>query len=425
MLMETTYRVIFTGQLQPDATLDEVVRKMAELTGNPEEKIRTIFSSGKPVVIKKGVSREDAERYVRRMSAIGMQMNVKKSQAEQPGSNPVSGEEHPPAAARPSDTIRTASDKEAPPAAPDSTEAQRIPGTKPVGVDPNPYAAPKADLGVEQKGAGIFLEEPQKVPAGHGWRWIVDGLALFFREFWKWIAMALVFFVIMVPVSIIPILGNIINSFLSILFVGGFFIGAHSLYQGNGLRFEHLFSGFTQNRNQLLLLGLYYLVGMLLIAVIAMLPVGTAAIFILLGTGFEDPDVMAYLIEEKMGLIMLGVAIGLFLSVPFMMSFWFAPALIAVSGRSCSTALRLSFRGTVRNMLPFLVYGIGLLIFALAFFAAMTALTGALAFFLDEGTYFLAAIVPLLLFLLLGLPLSIGVGLSAYTGFRDIYYRAS
>jgi hypothetical protein len=378
--METTYSVIFTGQLQPDADQDEVIRKMAELTRSPEEKIRPIFSLGKPVVIKKGLSKEEAEKYVRRLGAIGMHMKVGKSQAKQPGT----GE-----------------------------------------ADPNPYAAPKADLAVEQKGAHTFLETPQKVPAGNGWRWIVDGFKLFFSEFWKWIGIALVFFVIMIPVSIIPIIGNILNPVISIILVGGFLIGANSLYEGNGLRFGHLFSGFTQNRTQLLFLGLYYLLGMILITIIALLPVGSAMISFFMGSGFDDPEAMSSVMIQKMPLFILGGCIGLLLSIPFMMSFWFAPALVAVSGRSCSVAVKLSFRGTIRNMLPLLVYSIGLIVFGLVSFAAMTGLTMAMAFIGGESTFFLVGIVPFLLITVLALPFSLGIGLSVYTGFRDIYYQTN
>ena len=193
--METTYNVIFTGQLKDDSDQEEVIRKMAEITRSSEEKIRPIFTPGKPVIIKKGLSREAAEKYVRVLAGIGMQMKVSKSQPKQPGAA---------AAVQPPRTAVK------PP--PGESQEPHGPGPRPSGRDPNPYAAPKADLAVERKEETAFLETPLKVSAGNGWKWIWGGLKLFFSDFWKWLAMALVFFVIMIPVSLVPFIGNIINT---------------------------------------------------------------------------------------------------------------------------------------------------------------------------------------------------------------------
>jgi hypothetical protein len=238
--------------------------------------------------------------------------------------------------------------------------------------------------------------------------------------------MALVFFVIMIPVSLVPFIGNIINPIITIMFGGGLMIGAHSLSEGKGLRFGHLFSGFTQNRNQLLLLGLYYLLGMILIMIIALLPVGSTFISLFMGTGFEDPEAMSVMMEQKMGLFFLGMGIGLLLSIPFFMSFWFAPPLIAVAGMSCATAVKSSFKGALRNWLPFLVYGIGLLLFGIVFFVVMSSLTAASALFMvNSQSFLLAGLIPVLVFGLLAMPFSLGIGLSVYTGFRDVYYKTN
>jgi len=48
----------------------------------------------------------------------------------------------------------------------------------------------------------------------------------------------------------------------------------------------------------------------------------------------------------------------LLLVVPLLMAYWFAPALVVFRGDAPWAAMKTSFRACLRNMPPFLVYGI-------------------------------------------------------------------
>jgi hypothetical protein len=91
----------------------------------------------------------------------------------------------------------------------------------------------------------------------------------------------------------------------------------------------------------------------------------------------------------------IALLVGLGLLVPLMMAYWFAPPLVALSGLSAIAAMKLSFIACLRNMLPFLLYG--LLVFLLA----------------------LLAIVPFGLGLLVLGPTLMA---SMYVAYRDIFY---
>jgi uncharacterized membrane protein len=56
--------------------------------------------------------------------------------------------------------------------------------------------------------------------------------------------------------------------------------------------------------------------------------------------------------------ILLMVLIMLGLLLPVMMAYIFAPALVAIHGVSAVQSMVLSFKGCLRNILPFLVYSI-------------------------------------------------------------------
>jgi uncharacterized membrane protein len=56
--------------------------------------------------------------------------------------------------------------------------------------------------------------------------------------------------------------------------------------------------------------------------------------------------------------LLLGGLVGLLLGIPLIMSVWFAPALVALHDLTAFEAMKLSFRGCLRNFLPFLIYGL-------------------------------------------------------------------
>ena len=44
--------------------------------------------------------------------------------------------------------------------------------------------------------------------------------------------------------------------------------------------------------------------------------------------------------------------------VPLAMAIWYAPALVILNDIPAAEAMKLSFKGCLRNMVPFLVYGV-------------------------------------------------------------------
>jgi uncharacterized membrane protein len=83
------------------------------------------------------------------------------------------------------------------------------------------------------------------------------------------------------------------------------------------------------------------------------------------------------------------------LTVPLVMALWFAPALVVFNDQGAVEAMKGSFVGCLRNMLPFLVYGI--IAVPLAFLATLPMMLGWLVF------------APV-------------IAASIYVGYRDIYY---
>ncbi len=192
------------------------------------------------------------------------------------------------------------------------------------------------------------------VEAGRGLVWLQQGWSFFLRTPGAWIAIAVLLIVIYGLLSIVPILGQIAGHLLAPLFAAGLLLGCRSLDNGGGLFVDQLFAGFRQNSSNLILVGIFYLVGVAAIFFIALLVGGGLAVGGgLLGMG-RGPMMAAGMFTGAL----LAVLTFVVLSLPLLMAFWFAPALVLFKDAAPLPAMILSFRACLANTLPFLVYGV-------------------------------------------------------------------
>ena len=218
----------------------------------------------------------------------------------------------------------------------------------------NPFQAPSAPVeDTFDANAELGLaSSPRSVSFGRGAGWIGAGWSLFRESMGLWIGIFIVFMLIQMGVGLIPILGGLVNIFLSLTLSAGLMIGAHSLDSGEELRFDHLFAGFQRNFGQLLLVGLLYLVGTIIIIVLVVVICGGALFAAFMG---QPGAAMSGLAPMS---ILLAVLVALALLLPLVMSIWFAPALVALNDVPAIQAMKLSFFGCLKNFLPFLLYGV-------------------------------------------------------------------
>lgn len=198
-----------------------------------------------------------------------------------------------------------------------------------------------------------FVAEARGLPAGRGWSWIVGGWNLFTRQPALWIAMMLILAVIFIVLAFIPVVGALASFVLTPVFVAGIAIGCRALDEGRELELGHLFAGFRNRSGVLVTVGLLYLAAWIVIALIAG-AVSGASVASLLST---EPVAMA---EAARGML-LAVLIAAALLVPVLMAVWFAPALVVFHEQGAVDAMKRSFAACLKNILPFLWYGVILL----------------------------------------------------------------
>ncbi|HNC51539.1 MAG TPA: BPSS1780 family membrane protein [Accumulibacter sp.] len=253
----------------------------------------------------------------------------------------------------------------------------------------NPFQVPVAQVHDYTGSAqGTFVPEGRLVPAGRGYHWLLRGWTMFVTAPVTWIGIAAVFMAVVWIVGMIPIINVAVNLLLPV-FIGGISVGCRAIEDGEGIRFEHLFAGFSRQPGALLLVGLLYLVALVVLAVVIGV-VGTVTGAVALATVGRD----------NAGGIAVWTMVVFFLATvlvfaPLAMAVWLAPPLVVFQEISAYEAIRISLLVALRNFPPFLVYGVLVL-----------------------GASILASL-PLLLGWLVWLPVLYA---SLYAAYRDLFF---
>lgn len=202
--------------------------------------------------------------------------------------------------------------------------------------------------------------EVRSVPSANAWQWLVDGFKIFWKNPLMWLVLFVIYLLIIVPISLIPAVGSVAATLLAPVFSAGLMWGCKAVSENQDLEINHLFAGFKQNTKQLVATGSMYMFGLLAIA--------------LLVSATVDKTVMSAVVAgqtltpEQANSVMLPLLFALLLLMPLLMAYWFAPVLVGLKGITAVDAMKLSFKASLRNLLPMLAYSVmivGLMIVAI------------------------------------------------------------
>lgn len=234
-----------------------------------------------------------------------------------------------------------------------------------------------------------FVAHGRGVPFENGWSWLAAAWSIFKRAPGVWIGMIIVLALIYIVLGVVPVIGAIASLAAGPVFTGGLMLASRTIDQGGEAQFNQLFGGFKHRFGPLVGVGVLYLVGFAAILFVVVLTTGASVFTVMNATTPEE--VMA----AGAGLL-LAALIFFALLVPLLMAVWFAPALIVFHDVGSIAAMQASFVGCLRNILPFLLYGI---------------------------VWFIASIIA-------SIPLGLGwlvlgpvTAASIYTAYKDIYFE--
>jgi uncharacterized membrane protein len=196
-----------------------------------------------------------------------------------------------------------------------------------------------------------------RVGAGRGWDWIVEGWRLFTQAPGLWIVMLLIYLVINIVLSFIPLVGPVASTLITPALIGGMLYGADVLARGQALAVPHLFQAFQdqQRLGPMLTLGALLLGACVLLVLVAGgIIVGGALSSGVLNGGLNDDQMVALMAGSGLIVLLFVLVVGLAIA----MALFYAIPLVMLAGQAPWSAVKDSFSAGLNNFLPLLVFGL-------------------------------------------------------------------
>ena len=232
-----------------------------------------------------------------------------------------------------------------------------------------------------------FTGASREVDLGASFEWLHHGWAMFIAHPGIWIGSAVLFLVLLLAISIVPLFGQIAVNLLLPVFAAGLLQLCRRQSEEQMPEIADLFAGVRHNAGPLVMVGVIYTAGIFGIAFLAFLLVSGGII-----GGAVTGRVAGFGIT--LGSVMIAALLVFVLSIPVIMATWFAPALVFFHDMKAGEAMKASFAAGARNWLAMSIFGL----------------------FLSVGGFF--AMLPLGLGMLVFMPIMSG---AVYASYRDMF----
>ncbi|HET9670839.1 MAG TPA: BPSS1780 family membrane protein [Casimicrobiaceae bacterium] len=277
--------------------------------------------------------------------------------------------------------------------------------------DPAPERAVRA-----QRGFAITRHR-----ASHGLRWLVLSYAMFRQHRLAWIGLLLGYYVALVVVEVVPLVGVFLGPMLKPVLSVGFLAAAWSQERGGKPTFPMLFRGFRTNVAALLPLGLVFMVGISLALAATALIDGGQLLDLLYGrtsSPDEAPSVAAQGFAQTLAnpRVQFAMLFGALCAAPTILALWWAPALVVFQDARFSAALRGSLRAALANWRPVVVYAIALFVLGAVLPSLVTLLLALLLPTPLNATITVFVVLPYVAFFVATLHIS------DYVSYRDVFH---
>ncbi|OGS90070.1 MAG: hypothetical protein A2061_09805 [Gallionellales bacterium GWA2_59_43] len=208
--------------------------------------------------------------------------------------------------------------------------------------------------------------EIRKMNAARGWIWVKQGWQLIMHNPLLAISLALAGALGVVLVFAIPLFGPLIAMLLMPALMAGYMRVCRALEENEEIELTHLFAGFRTHAAPLVALGGFMLLGLLIASMLVIL-IGGDALTTLLESfkSTNDPQILANAMWTAGSGVALGLMVGVALMFALMLTLQYAPMLVYFSDVPPVAALRASFAGSMRNIVPYILYSLIMQVIAL------------------------------------------------------------
>ncbi len=224
----------------------------------------------------------------------------------------------------------------------------------------------------QEPNAQDALPPIRHVGVGHGVQWISEGWSLFLARPGFWILVSLLQVLLIMMVLLVPVLGQVGAHLLIPILSAGLMVVAQRIQFNEPVTVAEAFTGFREHAPAVVNVGVWYMLGWMLIVALGLLLGGGAA---LSGMAVSMETQYAWL-GTVIGVfgILLAVVVSLLLVIPLMMSVWLAPPLAVFHDIPAMQAMKHSFVASWRSLPAFIVA-----FFLVALMLFLTTLTMGLA----------------------------------------------
>jgi len=247
-------------------------------------------------------------------------------------------------------------------------------------------------------------------PARRGLAWLAQSWAMFSRARLPWLVLISLYYMILLLVNVVPIVGQLVWPLLKPVFAVGLLAAAWGQERGGTPGPADLFRGFKSNVRALLPLGVVFVAGVALAALSTSLVDG--GMFLGLVAGEEEPSLESL----SNARLQAGLLFGALVALPVTLALWFAPALIVFQDAGPRAALGASLRAALANWRPLTVYALGVIVFGVL----APLLAGQTLLMLMPSETMLAVVRFLLL--AYGLMFAATLHVSDYVSYRDVFH---
>jgi hypothetical protein len=251
--------------------------------------------------------------------------------------------------------------------------------------------------------------------------WLKDSYRMFSRHRIGWIGMLGAYYVVLIVVDIIPLIGVIVAPIIKPVLSVGFLAAAWTQERGGKPSLRMLLRGFGANLAALLPLGVVFVAGISIALGATALIDGGQLLDMLYGAApaaDADPTGAARSVQQTLASsrVQLAMLFGALCALPTVLALWWAPALVVFQDAPLMTALGASLRAALANWRPAVRFAISVFVLGAI---VPTTVTTALALLVPpplNATIAALVVLPYLAFFIATLHIC------DYVSYRDVFH---
>jgi len=203
--------------------------------------------------------------------------------------------------------------------------------------------------------------------ARRGIAWLANAWALFARARLPWLYLLATYYVVMMVVDLVPVIGPLAVPVIKPVFAVGFLAAAWTQERGGTPRIADLFMGFRSNLRALLVVGAVFVAGITVAVLSTTLVDGGNLIEALTAPApatHTEREAWANALNATLrdSRTQLAMLFAVLVALPTLAALWFAPGLVVFQDLPAFSALGHSLRAAAANWRPLLVYALAVFV---------------------------------------------------------------